>query len=460
MKNVSTTAIKKASIDEKPAGILKLAGIVLDAWQVWLLMLMFLRSYLAFSIPRQNGKTFVVIAFCFVMAIMGKRVLYTSHRMEIAAEVGGECIKYAKLKAFKPIYEDSHKSKQYADFTTKNGGKFKACTRTEAAARSETWDIIVYDEAQYLTSEQQSSIQFAAFTSKNLKIIMCGTPLIAEEMQDLENRPFWHAHLQDDFIEWSAGEYSPSIKHTSKKLLKETNPGLSRASEEAVALELKTMGHLQYCQERLGCWLPEPSDEETGEPELTTKQVEKILTKTPAPDGRYDLALAIDDFNSVAVLSVFQANRLEVIKTFDASDTYLIAQWILERDRKINKLHIKFGSRRARADAILDRLEDRKMLKRRVQKVNAQIMTERNRQFLRACEKRKIFIFDDADVRSALRTFWFEETAKGDIYIKGGKPSWEMMIQSLAMHEVHIPDTKPQPKKEAPQKERRSMLFG
>ena len=399
--------------------------------------------FIGFSIPRQNGKTYVVVAFCVIQVLRGKRILYTSHRQDVAIETGRCVVEALRRKKLAPAVVDWHVSKYYVDISTTTGGIFMAKTRSESTGRSQSFDILIYDEAQFLSDRQQSAIQFTQFTGVNPVTIMCGTPIEADDMQDIDSRPFWHAHLRHDFIEWSAGDYKQKISIKDTRLLKRVNPGIARASEQVLETERTTLSHLRYCQERLGCWMPTPDmGNVLGEPVLLREQVQKILTNTPFPDGRYDLSIAIDDFSEYVCVSACSNGHLEVIQFFDSVDIWRISEWCKERYRHINSVWLK---KSGRADAIKELCADHKLLYRSLRVLPAPLMSARYEQFVRECQAGTIQVFDTPDVKSALLTFWAEKNKRNDTILRGGKSDWEMIVQSLALHQAHYEIKKQRP---------------
>jgi hypothetical protein len=457
MNNVDLQAIKKARLTEQDKAIFDLLGLSFDPWQIWLIYRMVNDKMCDVSAPRQNGKTHAVIGAVLLFMLSGLRVLYCTHNLDLATEVGGMVCNYASSDTFKSLLKRTPlSSKQYTQIDLVNGGRFFARTRSSSSGAGFTFDVVIYDEAQYLTNAQFDSIQFTQFTSRDVHTVMLGTPLLDHELEDAPNRPFYQAWESGSVIEWSVGKYDAKINVASKMLLKQSNPGLSRANMDSIDTEREKLTHVAFCQQRFGCWLKYGDDEVVGEPVLTDKQVARLLTKTPATDGRYDLAIAVDDYADQAVFSVCQNGRLEVVKVFESSELQMMATWIAERNRKISKVYIK---KSVRAEAIRELLATRKALYKKISLLSAPFLSERYRQFIQACKVGSIRVFEDSDVRSALKTFWQMETKQEYTLLRGGRPLFEMIVQSLALHIGVYRERKNDDKKPSDKPKRKVAVF-
>ena len=146
------------------------------------------------SKPRQNGKSFAARFYALWMAaIEGKHVLYSAHHGKTVRKmfkaikdfVEGNPDFCAMLKPNgKGVYSAAGSEGIY--FVDENGndaGLIEFQTRTNSAARGETYQVIIVDEAQELTAEQLEAIkptQIAADDAEKAdsdpQMIYIGTP--------------------------------------------------------------------------------------------------------------------------------------------------------------------------------------------------------------------------------------------------------------------------------------------
>ena len=223
----------------------------------------FINHAIALSIPRQNGKSWIVRALCFYCLIAeGAKILYTCQHGDTADEM---------FKALSEPFEDEdneelhdilqavRKANGQQAIYLNNGGYVRFSTRTNSLARGRSFDKIIYDEAQDLTSAQQAASlpTLAANKKKNAQVIYMGTPPNAESLGTVfkEMHEEAHSDAQPGFawLEWSVDEIGDV---TDRRRWYETNPSLGRLIDESsVQLEL-SMAKDDFARERLGWWSP------------------------------------------------------------------------------------------------------------------------------------------------------------------------------------------------------------
>lgn len=136
-----------------------------------------------FSIPRRNGKTEIVYIVELDALEQGLKVLHTAHRISTS---------HASFEQMKKYLEESGyvegSEKEGADFNSikakgqerielyKSGGVIQFRTRTASGGLGEGFDLLVIDEAQEYTTEQESALKYTVTDSKNPMTIMTGTP--------------------------------------------------------------------------------------------------------------------------------------------------------------------------------------------------------------------------------------------------------------------------------------------
>lgn len=131
-----------------------------------------------YSISRRNGKTEVVYIVELDALEEGLNVLHTAHRISTS---------HASFEQVKKLLEESGYV-EGEDFNSikakgqerlelyKSGGVIQFRTRTSNGGLGEGFDILIVDEAQEYTIEQESALKYTVTDSQNPLTIMCGTP--------------------------------------------------------------------------------------------------------------------------------------------------------------------------------------------------------------------------------------------------------------------------------------------
>ncbi len=112
------------------------------------------------SVPRQNGKTLGTseVRMNGGLLLLGERIVYTSHLQKTSTETFEDmatffdsCAKMRKrVSAIKTALGRE-------EIVLKNGGRVKFLARTRNGGRGQHGDLLVFDEAQELSDEQQAS---------------------------------------------------------------------------------------------------------------------------------------------------------------------------------------------------------------------------------------------------------------------------------------------------------------
>lgn len=217
----------------------------------------------ALSVPRQNGKSWDVLARCLYGIVAdGERILYTCQHGDTSdemfrrlsgpfedednEELSGMLVAVRKTNGQQAIY-------------LKNGGYIRFTTRTNSLARGRSYDAIVYDEAQELTESQQAASLFAISASRkhNTQTIYLGTPPDPNCAGEVFRRLHDEAHAGSPqavpWMEWAAGEIGDVA---DRARWERCNPSLHILIDEtAVEGELGTLADT-FARERLGWWSP------------------------------------------------------------------------------------------------------------------------------------------------------------------------------------------------------------
>lgn len=212
-----------------------------------------------FSVPRRNGKTEVLTERELWGLEHGEKIVHTAHRTNTSHDA------WDKLKRLleKSGYEEkedfqSNKAKGAESLELYDtGGRIFFRTRSGTGGLGEGFDLLVIDEAQEYTSDQQSALDYTITSSPNPQIIMCGTPPTAVSKGTVFEpyRRNCLAGTAEDSMwsEWSIDEEAKD--RSNPDLWFETNPSLGLLmTERAVKRELAGES-TDFNIQRLGLWL-------------------------------------------------------------------------------------------------------------------------------------------------------------------------------------------------------------
>lgn len=206
-----------------------------------------------YSVPRRNGKSEMALARCIWGLKNGERILYTAHRASTAHSIwdrlGRLCAKCdiditSSFRAF---------GKEHL-YTKDSAIEFR--TRTSTGGLGEGYDLLIIDEAQEYTPEQETALKYVVSDSVNPQTIMFGTPPTAISAGTVFPK-FRKTVLQSEsyasgWAEWSVPEMSDV---NDVELWYETNPSMGfHLNERKVRSEIgddKTDFNIQ----RLGLWI-------------------------------------------------------------------------------------------------------------------------------------------------------------------------------------------------------------
>ena len=365
--------------------------LVLDSWAGTDATGRYTTTSAGLSVPRQNGKTEILIARCFYgLVINGERQLFTAHQMRSVKKVFRRLVNMFTDKAHPEIIKTVKKIRYGIGeeaIELNNGGIIEFASRSRQAARGyDGISLVVYDEAADLTDEQAEAIMaiLSASATGTRQLIYAGTPpyigCTGEVFRRFRDACIGAAgkgeELKSSWHEWSiAADKVEEIDLADKKLWYEANPALGfRLTEEFTTEEFKTLSAAGFARERLGYWTPptvahiklaidadlwDSCRSEEGHPEGKTAYGVKFT-----PDGA-EVALA----GAIVPADGGKARiTLLAIEPTGAGLTWL-ASWLNERYKKASCVVIdgKNG-----ADVLVDKIKDTWRFKGSVIKPTAQ----------------------------------------------------------------------------------------
>jgi len=213
----------------------------------------------AYSVPRRNGKSELLIMRTLWAVTHGEKTLYTAHRVTTSHNAWEKIIDRL-AKAGYVEGDDFETKKQRGAEVIKmldgSGGEIQFRTRSTKGGLGEGYDLLIIDEAQEYTADQETALKYIVTDSPNPQTIMCGTPPTAVSsgtvFLNLRKSILTGKTDSAGWAEWSV----PQMSDTSDvDLWYETNPSLGTIlTERTIRDELgddKTDDNIQ----RLGLWI-------------------------------------------------------------------------------------------------------------------------------------------------------------------------------------------------------------
>lgn len=229
------------------------------------------------SKPRQNGKSFAARFYAIWMAaIEGKHVLFSAHHGKTVRKMFKEIRNfientpdfYAMLKPKNGIYAAAGTEGIYfVDEYGNDAGLIEFQTRTNSAARGETYQVIIVDEAQELTAEQLEALKPTTIAADDAEkvdsdpqMIYLGTPPNPKCVGTEFRR--WHDEAHSDkessiwWMEWAVDEIPDMAdREAVMELVYLTNPAMGYRIKESTMYDvMDTMSAEGFARECLGWW--------------------------------------------------------------------------------------------------------------------------------------------------------------------------------------------------------------
>ena len=231
-----------------------------------------------YSIPRQNGKNEVVAIRELIGLKKGERMLHTAHRTTTSAAAFNRLLAVMEESGME---EKTHFNKIKAigreSIELIGGGRIDFRTRTSTGGLGESFDLLVIDEAQEYTDDQESALMYTIAASQNPQTLYCGTPPTpissGTVFTFLRKSALDGSSVDTGWAEWSVQEMSDM---RDVDLWYQTNPSLGlRLSERNVQSEVRD-DDIDFNIQRLGLWIQYNQKSAISENEWKELQVSSL----------------------------------------------------------------------------------------------------------------------------------------------------------------------------------------
>lgn len=283
-----------------------------------------------YAVPRQNGKNEIIAMRELGGLFAGERILHTAHRtntsksaferlVSILEEMG-----YVNQEDFMTIKALGNESITFKE----TNGRINFRTRTATGGLGESYDLLVIDEAQEYTEEQESTLKYTIAASPNPQTIMLGTPPTPVSSGTVFTGLRKKALVDDaediGWAEWSIPEKS-DVRDIELWYL--TNPSLGlRLNERTIRTEVGD-DDVDFNIQRLGLWLQYNQKSEISSNEWLALKVNKL----PKLQGKLFVGIKYGhDGQNVAMSIAVKTNNGHVfVETIDCRPVREGNAWIL-----------------------------------------------------------------------------------------------------------------------------------
>lgn len=340
--------------------------------------------------PRQNGKSYAARYYAIYMSDFEHRqVLYSAHHStttnkmfkalcdlfespERYPDFNADIKSVSHVRGYEGIY--------FKDWTDDDGkvhpgGCIEFATRTNSGARGGTYSVIIIDEAQEMTADQQEAmlpVMSAASdindASKMPQQIYIGTPPSPSCRGTVFSDMHTQAHSDETgglwWLEWSIESKDIlndlSTPDKALEMAYETNPAMGyRIAEKTILNEFENMARDGFARERLGWWTP-TVERKTDNP-ISAKVWDACVSDDMKPEGKtaYGIKFSFDGAMVClcgAVLSADGKARISIIEQRPTGQgTRWLADWLIARHGKASCVVI---DGRNGADVLVDKISD------------------------------------------------------------------------------------------------------
>ena len=243
-----------------------------------------------YSVSRRNGKNEVVLIRELHGLTHGERVLHTAHRTTTSSSASKRLAAVLDAAGYTEVIRAKKDEKYDKHYTyTKQlgleritllgdgGGTVDFRTRSSKGGLGEGFDLLIIDEAQEYTDDQESALKYVVTASKNPQTIFCGTPPTAVSagtvFQYMRENALAGKMKNTGWAEWSVDHLSDPH---DVDLWYEANPSLGTIFTERSVRDEVGSDNIDFNIQRLGLWLKYNQKSEISRREWDELQVAKL----------------------------------------------------------------------------------------------------------------------------------------------------------------------------------------
>lgn len=254
-----------------------------------------------YSVPRRNGKSEILTMRAMWGLNNNERILWTAHRTT-TSHAAWEKLCSLLAKTGLKEKEDYFTVKQFGlerIYLANGDGYINFRTRSTKGGLGEGYDLLIIDEAQEYTIDQESALKYIVTDSKNPQTIFCGTPPTVTSngtvFTKLRQTTLAGEQQSAGWSEWSVDNM---VDPKNKEFWYQCNPSLGTIFTERSVMDEVGQDDVDFNIQRLGLWL------KYNQKSAITKTEWESLKAVPMPKihGRLSAGVKFSqDGNSVSL---------------------------------------------------------------------------------------------------------------------------------------------------------------
>ena len=205
-----------------------------------------------YSVPRRNGKNEVVAIREMWGLTHGEKILHSAHRTTTSHSAWE---RLCQLLSEANVEYKATKQFGLETIVTENG-RISFRTRSSKGGLGEGFDLLIIDEAQEYTDDQESALKYVVSDSKNPQTIFCGTPPTVVSAGTVfakyRTKTLEGKSINGGWAEWSV-ENQTDPEDVSAWYL--TNPSLGTILTERKIRDEIGSDDIDFNIQRLGLWI-------------------------------------------------------------------------------------------------------------------------------------------------------------------------------------------------------------
>lgn len=289
-----------------------------------------------FSLPRRNGKNEVVLIRELYGLLKGEEMLHTAHRTNTSHTAWERIIKVLESMGY--VNDENFttlKAKGNEEIRFVDGGVLKFRTRTSTGGLGEGYDLLVIDEAQEYTDDQQSALKYVVTSSKNPQTVFIGTPPTTVSagtvFLNMRNNAIDGGSKNTGWAEWGIDEESDV---NDVELWYKTNPSLGTIfTERSIEDEIGT-DDLDFNIQRLGLWI-----RYNQKSAITQKDWDSVMAPSlPVLTGKINVGIKYgnDGKNVAMAIAIKTLSGKIFVEAIDCRSIRIGNGWIINFLRQID----------------------------------------------------------------------------------------------------------------------------
>lgn len=218
---------------------------------------LFVHQKFGISIPRRNGKSELLLPLIVWALNKGLKIMYTAHRTQTSRAIWERlCDLLLELGFTDKNLDISKQIGMERIKLRKTNGVCAFRTRTSKGGLGEGYDILIIDEAQEYTTDQESAIKYVVSDSPNPLTVMIGTPPTTQSsgtvFSSYRSDVFKGGLVDSGWAEWSVSNMTDVH---DRDAWYQANPSLGTILTERKILAEITGDDLDFNIQRLGYWI-------------------------------------------------------------------------------------------------------------------------------------------------------------------------------------------------------------